>query len=58
MVNADGMNVRMEGNYCDLMEDLAQIVASYVRSGEFDEDDILMAIKDGIKEGMRLRGDV
>lgn len=52
MVQANGMTVQMEGTYDELMEELAQIVASYVRTKELDEDDILLAIKEGIKGGL------
>lgn len=58
MVHADGINVKMEGRYGTLMEELAHIVASFVRTKDFDEDDVLDAIKAGIREGLVLQDDV
>lgn len=52
MVHADGENVRMEGRYCDLLVDLANIVAAYVKDPDMKEDDVLESIKAGVRVGL------
>lgn len=52
MVHADGEQVKMEGRYCDLLVDLANIVAAFVKSPDMKEDDVLDSIKAGVKVGL------
>lgn len=52
MVHADGRHVRMEGQYRDLLTDLANIVFAFVQSPDMKVDDVLESIRAGLEVGM------
>ena len=52
MITADGKNVKLVGMYCDLMSDLANIIAAFVKSPDVNKDDVFEAIKAGVMVGL------
>lgn len=53
MIHAENQTVKMEGTKEELLEELAEIVSSFIQSkNEFDMGEVFDAIEEGAKFGL------